>query len=285
MTAFRAIVTILMVCIVSPAEAQKTAAQPVPTLSYADAADLALAAPIAAEVRVRWADRLKGELAPGLPANARRFLIEADVMALIRGATGLPKRITYIVDVRPGADGKWPKLERRQYLIFARPVPGKPASVGLVAPDAMQPASPALSALVRDILKDATPSSAPPRVTAVGQAFHTAGTIEGRGETQIFLNAEDGRPLSLSVWREPGLAPRWAVSLGEIVDESAEPPAKDSLLWYRLACALPQRLPEASIASLDAGNARIVSEDYATIIAGLGPCQRTRGTGNPVRSS
>lgn len=280
-----AFLTMLMVCSAPPAEAQKTATQPLQALSYADAADLALTATVVAEVRVRRAGQLTGELAPGLAAGARRYLVEADVMALIRGAAGLPARITFINDVRPGSDGKWPKLERRQFLIFARTVPGKPASVGLVAPDAMQPASAPLSARVRDILNNANPASAPPRITAVGQAFHTAGTIEGEGETQIFLKAEDGRPLSLSVWRKPGVGPKWAVSLGEIVDENAEPPARDTLLWYRLACALPLRLPTDSIISLDAGNAQIVTEDYATVIAGLGPCERSRGTESLARTS
>lgn len=280
-----AFLTMLMVCSAAPAEAQKTAAQHPQPLSYADAADLALAAPIVAEVRVRRTDQLRGELAPGLAAGVRRYLVEADVIALIRGAAGLPARITFINDVRPGSDGRWPKLERKQFLIFARPVPSKPTSVGLVAPDAMRPASAPLSAQVRRVLNDANPASAPPRITAVGQAFHTAGTVSGEGETQIFLKAEDGRPLSLSVWRNPGEAPRWAVSLGEIVDENAEPPARDTLLWYRLACALPPRLPAESIEALDAGNAQIVAEDYATVIAGLGPCQRSRETGSPARTS
>ena len=100
--------------------------------------------------------------------------------------------------------------------------------------------------------------------------------MPGEGETQIFLNAADGRPLSLSVWRAPGAAPRWAVSVGEIVDQGAEPPAKDTLLWYRLACSLPPRLPAASTESLSEADAAIAAEDYAVVISGLGPCLRTR---------
>ena len=53
-------------------------------LSYADLADLALAAPIAAHVRVVGADRLSEREAPNVRPGYRRFLVEADVVALIR---------------------------------------------------------------------------------------------------------------------------------------------------------------------------------------------------------
>ena len=264
--------------------AQKSAALPLPQLTYADTADLAFAAPIVAEVRIVRAGRLEGSLAPGLAAGRRRFLVEADVMALIRGVGGLPPRINYIVDLAPGAGGKWPSLKRQQFIIFARAIPTKPGSVQLVTRDAQQPLTTALSARVRDVLREAGGAAAPPQIVGIGDAFHTAGTIEGEGETQIFLKSADGRPLSLSVWRRPGTSPRWAVSLGEIVDEGAAPPAPDTFLWYRLACALPPRIPPASVASLDANNAAIVAEDYATVIAGLGRCLRSRETRNPAQS-
>lgn len=269
----------------APAHAQKTAEPVVTTLSYADTADLALGAPIVAQIRVRNVDELRGKLAPGLATGARRYLVEADVLAVIRGQGGLPPRITYITDVRPTGDGKWPKLRKKSVIVFGTAVAGKPASIRLIAPDAQQSFTPEFAARVRAVLQEANSASAPPQVTAVGQAFHVPGTIQGEGETQIFLKAHDGRPLSLSVWRNPGTAPRWAVSLGEIVDESAAPPARDTLLWYRLACFLPPRLPAESVSDLDAERAQIASEDYATIMAGLGPCARTRGTGNPARNS
>ncbi len=97
-----------------------------------------------------------------------------------------------------------------------------------------------------------------------------------RGETQIFLQTRDGRPISLNVLRRPGETPRWAVALGEIVDRSARPPAPDTLLWYRLACALPPALPDSSAASLAAADAEATRADYALVLKGLGPCARAR---------
>src|SRR3546814_7628869 len=70
------------------------------------------------------------------------------------------------------------------------------------------------------------------------------GTIPGESETQIFLRTSDQRPVSLSVLRRPGEAPKWSVSLDEMVDESSAPAGRDTLLWYRLACFLPGQLPQ-----------------------------------------
>lgn len=276
----------LLLAAANPATAQKTAVAPPPsTLSYADVADLALPAPIVAQVRIRKAEQLKQELAGNVAPGGRRYLVTADLVALIRGRGGLPPRITYVVDVTADPRGKWPKLEKTEAIVFARPVAGRPAEIRLTAPDAQQPANPAFATLVRSLLNESVSPSAPSQVLGVGDAFHVEGTVAGEGETQIFLKAADGRPLSLSVWRQPGAAPRWAVSVGEIVDQGADPPARDTLLWYRLACSLPPRLPAESTASLPERDAAIAAEDYATIMTGLGPCQRTRGRGNPARSS
>lgn len=271
------LVLMLSLTIFNSAAAQKTVASPVQTtLSYADVADLALPAPIVAQITIRKAERLKAELAGNVAATLRRYLVTADIVALIRGSGGLASRITYVVDLASDSRGKWPKLEKTQVIVFAHPVAARPAEIRLAAPDAQQPASPVLATLVRKILNEAGMPSAPPRIVGVGQAFHVEGTVSGEGETQIFLKAADGSPLSLSVWRRPDAPPRWAISVGEIVDEGAEPPARDTLLWYRLACALPRMLPAASVDSLSEADAAITAEDYATVIAGLGPCQRTR---------
>ena len=64
---------------------------------------------------------------------------------------------------------------------------------------------------------------AAPRLVGIGKAFHSPGSLPGESETQLFLLATDNRPVSISVLRRPGQAPRWAVALGEIVDEAAAP--------------------------------------------------------------
>ncbi|MEJ8631589.1 hypothetical protein P0F65_21095 [Sphingomonas sp. I4] len=76
--------------------------------------------------------------------------------------------------------------------------------------------------------------------------------------------------------RRPGEERRYAVALSEIVDESAAPPARDTLLWYRLACALPASLPDRSTASLSPEDAEAAREDYRFVLRKLGPCQRER---------
>ena len=66
------------------------------------------------------------------------------------------------------------------------------------------------------------------------------------------------------------------MALSEIVDEAAAPPAPDTLLWYRLACTLPPRLPRQSLSEASADEARAIQSDYRVVMEGLGPCARTR---------
>lgn len=245
-------------------------------LGYADVADLVLAAPVIADVMVRSTTRIKDAEATNLAAGLVRLYIEVDVTALIRGSDGLPPRIGYLLDVAPDSRGRVPKFKKARVLLFARPVAGAVNQVQLVAPDAQLDWTPETEARARQIAQAALAADAPPVITGVGNAFHVAGALPGEGETQIFLTTSDQRPVSLSILRRPGEQPRWAVALSEIVDEAATPPAANTLLWYRMACALPQTLPERSTASIEAADAAIAREDYAVVLAALGPCGRTR---------
>jgi hypothetical protein len=245
-------------------------------LGYADIADLVLAAPVIADATIRSTTRIKPAEAPNLAPGLVRRYVEVDVVALIRGADGLPPRIGYLLDVAPDARGRVPKFKKARVLIFARPVAGAVNMVQLIAADAQLDWTAADDARARQIAKAALAADAPPVITDVGNAFHVAGALPGEGETQIFLTTADQRPVSLSVLRRPGEQPRWAVALSEIVDESAAPPAPDTLLWYRLACALPATLPDRSTGSLEAADAAIAREDYAFVLGALGPCGRTR---------
>src|SRR3546814_14986214 len=78
------------------------------------------------------------------------------------------------------------------------------------------------------------------------------------------------QPVSLSVLRRPVQQPLWAVALGEIVDESAATPQRDSLLWYRLACFLPDQMPEKATMALDPEDARVAREDYQFVLNEIG---------------
>ena len=79
--------------------------------------------------------------------------------------------------------------------------------------------------------------------------------------------------MSISVLRRPGLEARWAVSLTEIVDEAAAPPPKGSLLWYRLACALPAQIPPRALVSDTPADNDLARRDYNFVREQLGPCQ------------
>ena len=104
-------------------------------------------------------------------------------------------------------------------------------------------------------------------------AFYVPGSLPGEGETQIFLLTRNDRPAALSVLRRPGEQPRWSIALSEVIDENATAPARDTLLWYRLACFLPRTLPDNATAALEESEAAHAREDYAFVVQQLGPCR------------
>ncbi|MET0370491.1 MAG: hypothetical protein ABW039_03840 [Sphingobium sp.] len=246
-----------------------------PPLSYADLADLADAAPLVAVVRIVNIIALRPEQAIDTPPGFRRLYVEASVASLIRGDAGLSPVVSYLYDAPVDARGRTAKLKKAQMLVFARPGQ-RPGQIQLVARDAQLPAVEPLVGRVKTILSAMLASDAPPRIAGMGDAFHVDGTVAGESETQIFLRTETGDPVSLSIIRRPGQEPHWAVALGEIVDEAARPPERDTLLWYRLACALPSSLPPRAVRTLSVQEGEAARADYRFVIDSLGACQRTR---------
>jgi hypothetical protein len=266
----------------APAAAQRSdsrAAVPAPVApgwTYADFADLALGAPIVAQVELQRAIPLRPEEAPGVPAGFTRFVIEGNVTALIRGPQGMAAQVRYLGDLPNDARGRPVSPQRRsQWLVFANPVRGRPVDIQLIAPDAAIPFTAEAGQRVRDILAASLAEDAPPAIVGIGRAFHVPGALPGSSETQFFLQNARSQPVSITVTREAGAPPRWFVSLTEFVDAGAAQPQRDTLLWYRLACTLPAQLPVASLA--DAGEHRqAIAEDYRLVRQSLGACQRTR---------
>ena len=72
------------------------------------------------------------------------------------------------------------------------------------------------------------------------------------------------------------MEPRFGAALGEIVDEAADLPRPDSLLWYRLACGLPPALPQSAAMKLDGASAQAAAADYRAFMERLAPCTRSR---------
>ncbi|MET1113102.1 MAG: hypothetical protein ABWX67_16410 [Allosphingosinicella sp.] len=273
----QALAAALIAVAAAPAESQ---APPAPTPTYADLADLALAAPVAAQVRIADAVAVKAERAPDLKPGMARFYVQAALVSLIRSPQSLPARLSYLVDLPRDSRGKPPRLRKGgEFLLLAAPVAGRPGELRLVAPDAQIPFTPERAATLRSIIREASSASPPPRIAGIGRAFHVPGAIRGESETQLFLQTAGGTPVSLTVLRRPGQIPVWAVALGEIVDEAAEPPAPATLLWYRLACGLPRALPRQSLAEADPEAAAAIEADYRLVLDRLGPCARSRGRG------
>jgi hypothetical protein len=250
---------------------------PAQALTYADSADLALAAPIVAHVRVARASALRPRDSAGVAAGYRRFLIEAQIVSLIRSPDTLPARIRYLVDLPDDSRGRAARLPKRsEHLVLAEAVAGRPNELRLIAPDSMIPYDSSTAARLRAILTEAAAQGAAPRIAGIGRAFHVPGAIPGESETQFFLQTAEGRPVSISVLRRPGETARWAVSLAEIVDEAAEAPRPDTLLWYRLACTLPRSVPAHALADAEPRDRAAITADYDLIVRELGPCTRNR---------
>lgn len=243
-----------------------------PVLDYSEFARLALAAPVVADATIRSVTTIRGAQAAGVAPGLIRLYVTADVAVLIRGPAGLPARLSWLVDMPLDARGKAPAMKKQRVLIYARALAGRPGELQLVYPDAQRPWTPAGDRLTRAILTDAIDPAAPPVVTGVANAFFVPGALPGEGETQIFLRTADTRPISLSVIRDAVGRRSWTVALSEVVDAAAPPPARDSLLWYRLACALPAELPAAAAVTDDAANVARAREDYRFVIQSLGRC-------------
>ena len=260
-----------------PAAVQPQNQEGLQTLTYADLADLGAGAPVVAHLRVRGADRLDAREASTVRAGFTRFEIEAEVVALIRGTSGLPARVRYLVDLPNDSRGRPSRITRRtEYLVMATRVPSRPDELRLITADAQVPYSAAAADLLRAIVREASGADAPPRIIGIGRAFSVPGNLPGERETQFFLLTADQRPISLTVLRRPGEQVRWSVALGEIVDEGAGPPRPDTLLWYRLACTLPARLPADALSEATAEEGTAIQADYRVIMDGLGRCARTR---------
>ena len=256
--------------------AQSQELMPERPLSYADIADLTLAAPIVALARIDRVRRVDEDRATGLRPNHVRYYIESDLDGLIRSAQAVPARVSYLLDMPLDADGRRPRIRDRRVIILATAVPGRRGELQLIAPDAQIDWTEDREQTIRTLLSNAASNDAPGTITGVGNAFSVPGTLPGESETQIFLATSDGRPVSISVLRRPNQEPRWSVSMSEIVERASPPPASNTLLWYRLACFLPNRLPESSMETTDRNQAAIARQDYGLVIDDLGPCPRYR---------
>lgn len=244
--------------------------------TYADLVSLAEPASIVAEVTVKDQATVPPARAPGLAAGYARLYLETQTQRVIKGPGALGESLAYLVDVPLDAKGKPPKLKKQTFVVFADPVTDHAGELQLVEPDAQLPDDPGLAERVHTVIEQLVAPNAPPHVTGVGDVISVAGNLAGESETQMSIETKSGAPGSLTVIRRPNEAPRWGVSWTEIVDQSAKPPAKDTLAWYRLACFLPRQLKPEDFLQADAAGRERARADYWFILDSLGPCTRTR---------
>ena len=269
---------LLRAAILAAALAAGAAAPPppmAPTVTYADLADLADRADLVVHVVVAKQIPLPPERATNVAPGYTRLYIEAKTQALLAGKAPLGESVRYLVDVPLDAKGKAPKLKKHEFLLFARPVPGRPGELQLTGPTDQLPYDETIAARLRPILAELAAADAAPAITGVRDALAVPGTLVGESETQIFLGTASGDPVSLTIVRRPGMAPAWGVSYSEIVDQAARPPEPDTLAWYRLACFLPEQLPRGSNLSQDPSSRTRAAQDYAFVLQQLGACPRT----------
>lgn len=257
---------------VAPATAQDGAAPVLP--SYAEFVEMADSAELVVRAKISRAIALEPERAPDVAPGFVRLYIEAETLALLSGAAPLGESLRYLVDVPFDSRGKVPKLKNREVILFARSVPGRPSELQLSGESAQHFYSPEFESRLRPILTELAAPDSPPVVTGVRDALSVPGNLTGESETQIFLDTQTGAPVSITVLRRPGRPVAWGFSWGEIIDQSARPPAPESLEWYRLACALPARLPSEANLSSNGASRTQAERDYQFVMGALGPCSR-----------
>ena len=131
--------------VAASAQDQPAVSQNSGAIGYADLADLALAAPIAAVVTVHDTIRLKGADAAGVAPGFARLYVDGDVNTLIAGAGGLPASVSWLVDVPLDSSNHPPRLKKQRLILLARrrpPRPGPRVQGGPPAPRGWTPAQP-----------------------------------------------------------------------------------------------------------------------------------------------
>lgn len=256
--------------------AQPAASAPAATMTYADLADLIDPASLVLEAKIRKQAVVEPERSRGLRPGWVRLYMEAKTVGLLAGRQEFGEFVRYLVDVPLNSKGRAPNLKGNTVLLFGYRVPNRPSDLQLVKPNAQLISSEPLKASLRPMLTEFFAADAPARITGIRDILWVPGNLAGESETQLFLRTDANAPALVSVIRRPGQKPVWGASWSELVDESAGPPARDTLAWYRLACSLPENLPQEALLAQDA-NGRLNAElDYRFIKDQLGPCERRR---------
>lgn len=239
---------------------------------FAVVADLTVTAPVVVQARIARAERLADRDSPGLKPGHARLLVTAALDSAIVAPGPVPAELSWLWDAPLDARGKLAKRKNLPVMAWVtQPTPD--GKTRLIAANAQQPWTPTLDATVRGIATEAR-SGAVPMITGVTSGFRAEGTVAGESESQFFLSASDGNGATMVVTTRPGMARRVTVARGDVIDESATIVKSGSLLWYRLACALPPALPETA-----GGNDAALAADWRAAMESLGTCERRPAPG------
>ncbi len=239
---------------------------------YVELIHLAQASDIVVQVFVDEQITVPLERAPGLQFGNERLYIESTAQTLLSGRSAISQSMVFLVDLPLDAEGDAPDLEEQSFLLFGRSNPSRPGELQLVGPNAMLLATADAQARVRMVLSQLAAADRPPVITDIAEVISVPGNLAGESETQIFLETEDGAPVSLNVLRRPGMKPSWGVSWTEIVDQSTLPPQLETMDWYALACFLPPEIPQSAFLQRDRESRARANADYQHILAQLGDC-------------
>lgn len=248
-----------------------SAANAAPT--YADWADLALAAPAVVDVDLTKVSRLGKRLAPDVPQGEIRALVEGRLNAALKAPSILPVKAEWLWQGEATDRGRTPFQRADRVLIFAEPAGGSSKAdvqqYRLISNQGLQPWSPETDRQVRAILSEAAQAEKRDlMVTGVLDGHTTPGTIAGVRQSQFFLSTVGDKPITLVVERQPDTPARVTAAVGEFISNAA-PIRPETLTWYALACGLPEKLPQPLADEAE------LAEDYATAREEIGVCERT----------
>lgn len=269
--------TILLICLIlvmiGPAAAQ-VASLPAPVANdrlagFADIAELALAAPVVVRATITKARKISAKSAPDVAPGRVRLLVTAQLSNVLVAPGGLGQNLQWLWDAPLDSRGRPPQAKGLDILAFLTVSPAADGSSRLASRRAQQPWDSALADTVRAVVAD-NRSGDVPIFRGVSNGFRADGTVPGESESQFFLTTATGKPATLVVQNRPGEVRRVLLARGDIIDDSAQRVLPGTLLWYRLACFLPARLPAVAGADDIA-----LAKDWRDALTSLGPCGKS----------
>ena len=242
--------------------------------TYVDLVEMAAQSDFVGIVLVDDQITVPPERAPGVPMGEVRLYIEGLTQSVLASPRPIGEELVFLVDRPLNDKGKAPKIEKQTFLAFGDLNPDRPRDLQLLSSDTLFTIGPVIEQRVREVLSQLAAVDRPAAITGIKDVISIPGNLAGESETQIFVETQEGAPVSMNVIRRPGMAPRWGISFGDIVDPSARPPERETLAWYQFACHLPREMPEEAFLQRDRNARAQAREDYAYILDDLGSCER-----------